>query len=574
MRDRPVLRPPFHVVEEDGGTRRGEIDCVGRGGADGVGIPFDRDRLPRLEDLTPRGHREGRIHGGDARREVPRHRAVDDRLPVRFAIQVLVGEDERIDGVLERLVARIGGEEEVALDHRLEDRLASHVAVHAGEGGRPVAPVAVDRGRRSGIFPNVRPRRLVGSVDPAQRVGAAHRRGTECRGPPVGDRGPVVLGRLVGRIPLVEIEHPGEEVAKPFPHRPLFRRRAGAPARHLVVLDRMAIFVDHDVGVLARIDTTVTEVDALVVPAVEGILGAEVVGVRRNRTVVDVVEAERLLEVALKLIDRVVHDDFLEAVVGAGEVEIVGGRPIGVGGLAGGFVRPGDPGGAEIDEGTDEDVVRKPLQRDEGACRRQFGAVGVAVVAKIDVAGVLEGARVVHVARIEEEFVPLRAHLAALRIDEEAPVAEGIEGGDPDFPDEPRLWRRWQNEEAGSDPSPPLPQRDRLPCDRCGGRRGNARFHRKFESRYRSVLDELHHAGIVVVDGEISLPYGDSPVVLQETDVICPFAPTNGIDAEIVGGDADPIAHLLEHLPGVLHGITCRIDLDCRIEGSSGWGGG
>ncbi len=424
--DLPVLRPRFEIVGKDRKTGGIEIDRIGR--RIGGRVPLDRDRLPRREDLTPGRVEEVGILGGETFDQVAGGGTGDDRLAVHPPVEVFVGQDQGIDRILEGLIARIGGEEEVALEEHLEHGVASHLLVEATERRRPVAAIVVFLARRSGIGPDIRSRTLVRAVDPAQRLGAPNR-GSVGDGVPVCDRGPLVIGLLIIGTPMVEVEHPGQEVAESLPHGPLLRAAPRSPARDLVVLDRMAVLVEDHIGILGIIDAPVPEVEALVARAVEGVVVRKVVRMHRDRTVVDIIEAECLLDVALDRIDRVIDDRFLERILRAGEIEDVGGGAVGIGRLTGRFVRTPDAGGAEIDVGADQHVVREAEERHLGAGIREGIGVGVSVVEKGRVVGILHRVRVVDEGAVVEDLVPLLDHLAAVGIDEDDPVTEGLAHG-------------------------------------------------------------------------------------------------------------------------------------------------
>ena len=61
---------------------------------------------------------------------------------------------------------------------------------------------------------------------------------------------------------MVEVVHAGEEVAEALADRALLRIAARPEARHLVVLDRVPVLVQDDVGVLGVVDAAVAEVQA------------------------------------------------------------------------------------------------------------------------------------------------------------------------------------------------------------------------------------------------------------------------------------------------------------------------
>ena len=88
---------------------------------------------------------------------------------------------------------------------------------------------------------------------------------------------------------MVEVVHPRQEVAEALADRALLD--PGAEAGHLVVLHRVAVLVQHDVGVLGVVDAAVAEVQGVVGVGVEGVVVAEVVDVDRDRAVVGVRKA-------------------------------------------------------------------------------------------------------------------------------------------------------------------------------------------------------------------------------------------------------------------------------------------
>ena len=83
---------------------------------------------------------------------------------------------------------------------------------------------------------------------------------------------------------------PAKKSPKPSPIAPCSIARP--EARHLVVLDRVAVLVQDDVGVLGVVDAAVAEVQRVVGAGVERVVVAEVVDVDRDRAVVGVGEAE------------------------------------------------------------------------------------------------------------------------------------------------------------------------------------------------------------------------------------------------------------------------------------------
>ena len=71
---------------------------------------------------------------------------------------------------------------------------------------------------------------------------------------------------------MVEVVDSGEEVAEALADRSLLGVEPRAVARHLVVLDRVPVLVQDDVGVLGVVDAAVAEVERVVGTRVERVV--------------------------------------------------------------------------------------------------------------------------------------------------------------------------------------------------------------------------------------------------------------------------------------------------------------
>src|SRR6185369_2756479 len=89
----------------------------------------------------------------------------------------------------------------------------------------------------------------------------------------------VPLGEAVGIVDLLRkkaVQRRGEVVAEALAHRALVAARA--VARDLIVLDRVAVLVVHDVGVLGVVDAALAVVDDLLGGVVIRVVGLLAVG--------------------------------------------------------------------------------------------------------------------------------------------------------------------------------------------------------------------------------------------------------------------------------------------------------
>src|SRR3990172_669602 len=128
----------------------------------------------------------------------------------------------------------------------------------------------------------------------------------------------------------IAVDRPGQEIAEPLSHRPgLFSRggAAEAPARHLIVLNSVAVLVHDDIGVLTGVGAPrtaagagISEVEPAVDWIIERVAIVEVVSVGRDGVIQDVAraaEAQRLY-LPLHRVNVAVDHDLLKAIIAAG----------------------------------------------------------------------------------------------------------------------------------------------------------------------------------------------------------------------------------------------------------------
>ena len=243
-----------------------------------------------------------------ARRTPPAHRASARARRKGAAVSIVVCRGRRHRDV--------GREAELRADDDRVGQLGAQRLVDVPQRARPDLAVGVD------LADEVL-RVVLVAVDAPQAV--RHRRRVRRR-VPVGD------ARLVGRRREVLGDGHGQVVAERLADGAGIG--GGAEAGHLVVLHRVAVLVDDDLGVLGVVDAALAQRDReLAGPlAVEGVVAAELVDAQQLLALVDRrqrrAEAQRL-DVALGLGDPVVAHRLLELVLIAGVDEPaagVGGR--------------------------------------------------------------------------------------------------------------------------------------------------------------------------------------------------------------------------------------------------------
>ena len=135
----------------------------------------------------------------------------------------------------------------------------------------------------------------------------------------VRDGIPVADGRTHGLRLDVGEEARRQVVAEAFAHRAAFLRRA--ETGQLIVLQRVAVFVEDDLGVLGVVHAAGAEGQRLRRRAVERVVVGLAVDVDADRVVERVVEPQ-VLYVALRAVDVEVDHHFLERAIDPGEEEL------------------------------------------------------------------------------------------------------------------------------------------------------------------------------------------------------------------------------------------------------------
>ena len=196
----------------------------------------------------------------------------------------------------------------MAFQNHLVGGGASHRGAQIPKRSRPDLAVRVDRTRyvsRMGL----------GSVNSAKARG---RSGTEGGGIPLADASRI--SRLVGGVSIVVIEAGRQVVAEALPHG---THLAPPPARVLIVLHRMAIFVCDYVAILAVIHTSIAKMNSIVARGIEGLVCGIPVGMGEGREVPDAIDGPGVIiepqavEVALDRVDGMVDGHLLEPIIRA-----------------------------------------------------------------------------------------------------------------------------------------------------------------------------------------------------------------------------------------------------------------